>query len=224
MTEDLKRLLRTSFLFRFVNDVEFADIAANMRVEVSTFPRGSTIYSPVCYDKKVGFVVDGECEILHAHEIGSDVQIKGAGVGDTFGIVGIFADNDAYPTTVRAKRACTVCFIDEEEIKKLVSEYPSVSRGIITFFANRVNFLNSRIATFSSVSVEQKVAHHLLKLFRDRGSSVIAFNKARLAMELGVGRASLYRVLADLESKEILRIDNKNIQIIDPEGFERILK
>ena len=162
--------------------------------------------------------------MLNKHESGADVRIRTLSQGDSFGIISVFSSNREYPTTILASKACRVIYITKSDVDILVEGYPKIAQRVICFFADRINFLNAKVATFSSSSVEQKMARYILNISKAQGSLTISINKAKAATEIGVGRASLYRVLSQFASANLLIIDNKTVQIIDPEGLERITK
>ena len=94
--------------------------------------------------------------------------------------------------------------------------------NIIKFLAKKINFLNDKIAAFSGGKIEEKLAKYLLGLKKKYGSSKFDFNKKKSAEALNCGRASLYRAIDALEKGGFISLDNKKINIIDPEGLERI--
>ena len=101
---------------------------------------------------------------------------------------------------------------------------PQIAFNIITFMANRIGFLNGKISTFSADNVEQKLANYILSEYRSRADPVFDFNCKRASESINSGRASLYRAIDSLTKKNILKLENKKIFILDLEGLERILK
>ena len=216
--------LRDTFLFRNITDDEFASALTAISLRTESYPKGAVIYSPESFGRGIGFVLNGECEVRHAQDNGADVSINTLLPGDSFGIVSVFSAEDEFPTTIVASRAAKVLYISKDDVYKLVELYPAISKSIIVFFACKIGFLNKKIATFSSSSVEQKMARHIQAVSKAKRSLVIPLNKAKMSTELGIGRASLYRALTQLENDNILKYDNKTLQIIDPKGLERITK
>ncbi|MBR7117209.1 MAG: Crp/Fnr family transcriptional regulator [Clostridia bacterium] len=224
MRKEYVEILRHSFLLESTSDELFDDIISSLRYVTADYSRGEIIFSPDTFEKKVGFVIKGECDVFKACGNTLDVRINSIGVGGTFGIVGALSDHEEFPTIVRAKVASTILFVDGQDLYLLMGKYPSVTRNIIEFFAERIRFLNERIATFSEGTVEEKLAHYLLRQCREVGNVSFPFNKQKTAQTLGVGRASLYRALGSLSASKFIQYDNKILHIIDREGLERIIK
>ena len=223
MKEELLSFISDSFLFRELNCDKITDIINSISYSISDFKRGDVIFSPLEFEKKIGFVLDGECEVIQSHSETS-VRLRTLTRQDTFGIIAIFSQNSEYPTTIVARRAARVLFIEKDVLLSLVRSYPQIALNVITFLAERVGFLNSKISTFSAGTVEAKLASYLLSTYEQTGKADIPFNKAKSAQAISVGRASLYRAITALADEGMIKFDSKKIYIIDPLGLERISK
>ena len=105
-----------------------------------------------------------------------------------------------------------------------VNNYSQISSNIIKFLANRISFLNKKIATFSGSRVEDRLAAYLLNEVEKRAALEFPFNCNKTAEEINAGRASVYRAIASLEEAELITMSEKIIYIKDREGLERIVK
>ncbi len=219
----IKNTLKESFLFRGFDDCTFKAALAYFDGEVSEFERGEIIYSPDSYQRKIGFVLSGECEVCRLKHDGGRVTLNTLARGGSFGIAAVFSEED-FPTIVYAKKRATVAFITREELLRLIDAFPSVSLNIIKFQNDRIAFLNKKIETFSAGSVEERLAFYLLGEHKRRGTEGFPLNRKRTSEILGVGRASLYRALNALVEAKIITFDSKNIFIVDLIGLERIAK
>jgi len=181
------------------------------------------IYSPDSYQRKIGFVISGECEVCRIKHDGGRVKLNTLSRGQSFGISAVFSDGD-FPTVIYAARRAEVVFITRDELMSLINAIPEVALNIIRFQNDRIAFLNKKIETFSAGTVEERLACFILDEYRKQGSSELALNRMKTADKLGVGRASLYRALDSLADSGIIKPETKKIYIIDPEGLERITK
>jgi hypothetical protein len=94
---------------------------------------------------------------------------------------------------------------------------------LIEFLTEKIEFLNKKIATFSSDSVEEKLASYLLMKSEKLGCA-FPFNCKVGAEFINAGRASLYRGISSLSDKKLIKLENKKIYILDLPGLERITK
>ena len=219
----IKEFLKNSFLFSSLSDTELDAAMGMIQKEIRSFSKGETIYSPGSYERKIGFVLSGECEVCRLKHEKGRVKLNTLLKGDSCGITAVFSE-DIFPTVVYASRSCEILFITEDELLLLIDRFPAVALAIIRFQNNRIAFLNKKIATFSADSVEKRLASFLLGEYRKCDSNEIRLNRSETADVLGVGRASLYRALDSLVTSNIITLDSKKIFIKDLQGLERIVK
>ncbi len=207
------------FLFRGLNEEEKFQILENLSPKIAEYHRGELVFSGESPEKRVGFVLSGECEVRRKRE-DDYVILNTLTEGASFGILSVFAAEDEYPTSIFARKSAAVMFLSDSEIKKLVEEYPKISLNVIDFLAKRIIFLNKKIATFSGGSVNEKLSSYLYTKYLSFGDE-FPLNCKRCSEALGVGRASVYRALDSLVNQGIITFDDKKIKINDPNGLER---
>ncbi len=221
---EISKILAKSFLFAGLDTDTVSNLLGKITVDVHTFSRGEVIYSPECFEKRVGFVLLGECAIYKKRTAGNDIPLNTVGPCGCFGITAAIINKEEFPTIVLAKRKCTVAFFTGEALTTLIKENYTVSINIIKFMCERIIFLNEKVSTFSSDNVEQKLARLLLADRISTGLDEFKFNKKRAAESINSGRASLYRALDTLKEKRLISFDERTIKILDPQGLERISK
>lgn len=216
--------LSETFLFSGVEKVDIVGMLEEITPDVKDYPAGAEIYSPQLYEHKLGFVVDGECSVERIKNDGSAVPLNTLKRGNSFGIVAVLSSEDEFPTRIVSKRKTKILFISKPDTLKLIQKYSAVSMNVIRFLAGKIDFLNQKIATFSSDTVEDKLANFLLIEYKKRGSNEFLFNCKKTAEAINAGRASLYRAISALSEAEIIKLENKKIIILDPQGLERKTK
>ncbi len=220
---ELKKTLLSSFLFKGISEQEAGQLLESITFETSFFSRNAEISSPLHFEKRVGFIIDGECRVQRMSSDGCVISLNRLLPSDSFGIISVLDNCDDYPTTIIAAKKTRVAFINGDDFISLVTTNSLLSQNVMSFLCQRIRFLNNRIATFSGSSVEKKLANYLLHLADTKGTSTFTFNKANAAISVGAGRASVYRALSALVSSGYVTLKNKMITI-DREGLERILK
>ena len=216
-------LLKNTFLFKGIKENDITALLADISIEECEYQRGELIYSPDEFEHKLGIVIDGEC-LVGRQSSGSFVPLNTIGKYGSFGILAVFSVRDEFPTLVKAKGACSICFFSADSVRTLIKRNPTVAMNIIEFFAKKVGFLNDKIASFSGSSIEEKLAGYIIELQRKNASLIFDFNKKKSAESLNCGRASLYRAISSLESGGYISFESKKIIINDLKGLERILK
>ena len=211
------------FPFRDLKEKQLDAIFNDASVDIKTFVKDSVIYAPDSYEKRVGFVIDGECSVERKRSDGDKMTLNTLTKFSSFGIMAVLSGKDEYPTIIRAARTSTVMFIDGDDMIAIIKKYPTVAMNVMRFLADRVSFLNEKINTLSEKSTLSRLANHLLRCYKTGGER-ITVSKSKLATQIDVGRASLYRDLDTLTERGLISVEQKSILIIDPIGLERIIK
>ncbi len=209
-----------TFLFKSIPKEKIENILANINPTITAYDRKKVIYSPEQYERRLGFVIRGECYIERIKNDGCAVPLNTVRAGRSFGIVSVISDTDEFPTRITASRDSEIVYLSKSDVVYIINKYPSVAHNIIHFLTDKVLFLNSKIATFSSDSVLEKLKSYLLSEYKKFGNE-FNFNCKKTAEAINVGRASLYRSIEKLSEANIIKLQNKKIFISDPCGLER---
>jgi CRP-like cAMP-binding protein len=212
-----------TFLFKGLTKEDIGPLLNTITTEIRSYPKGATVYSPETFDKKIGFIYQGECTVGR-YSNGNVIPLNTSKTYDSFGILACFSHQDEFPTVITTKTPATIIFMAHDDLCSLLMKSSAVSLNIIEFLTRKINFLNGKIAEFSGGSIEEKLATHLLGLAKKYSSSEFSLNKKKSAEALNCGRASLYRSLEALANAGYITLEDKKIIINDLEGLERITK
>lgn len=214
------QILSETFLFRGINEKTLERIISENPPSLSTYKRGDLIYSSMDERKLVGFVASGRCEIRIDSNERTKTLLNTLSTGESFGVLSIYSDDD-FPTKIYATVNCSVIFFSDSQIRHFVNNYSQITQNLIIFLAGRISFLNKKISTFTGVRVEDRLWSFLLSEREKHSSDIIPFNYQKTSEEINAGRASVYRAVSSLEESGLIKLIDKQIQIIDPKGFER---
>ena len=140
------------------------------------------------------------------------------------GIVGassLFGGDGSFHTTVQAKKKCSVMILQQVQIEELIKESGDFAVNYVAFLSDRIRFLNRRIVSFTSGSAAARLAAYLINRSVD-GKCVIS--RTKLAAELDIGRASLYRAIDTLTQQKIIISDGKSIIIPDESKLKAFVR
>ncbi len=221
MKKGYANFVKELFLFNGISEPEIDKIIADISFEERDYSKNEIIYSPNNFNKKIGFILNGECEVEKPSSLSGHVPLNKLSKGDSFGVVALFGDTLEFPTRIVSKTTTKILFLTQDDVIKIINISPVISLNIIKFLTGRIEFLNDRVAAFSGCSVEEKLVNYILELSRKYNSREFDFNKKRASEVLNCGRASLYRALDSLSGCGLIYVDIKKIYIKDPEGLER---
>ena len=175
------------------------------------------------FSPAVGILLSGRGVIYSADKDRSTI-LRFVAPGSMIGVAGIFA---ATPPDTRTL-ACgdgksEMFFIRKESFEKLLESDPSFRNNLVTFLADRISFLNSKINYVTAGSAERKLAMFIKSSPRDGDGSVdLGMSMTSLAHALDLSRASLYRAFDSLENCGALKRDGKHITVISQEKLNDI--
>lgn len=222
MSQKTVDFLLDTFIFASIKREDALNILSEINYEVKTFSHGKSIYSPSRYEKKIGFVSEGECVINKLKSDGSLVPLNIIKPGDSFGILAVLSGENEYPTQIIASRNSKIIFIPQEDFLAVTKKYSEIAMNVISFLTKKISFLNCKISTFAADNVEQKLASFIVLEHKKKLKNEFPFNCKKTAESLNVGRASLYRAINSLTEAGYIELNNKKINILDLKSLERI--
>ena len=217
----MKEILKKTFLFSGIPDDEMDELLKDVSPINTAFLRGELIYSSDSTDAKIGFLLSGRCEVRHKKSDTASAVLNVLLPGDSFGALAVLSEKE-FPTQIFATKNSEILFFSKEDLLKIVNNNSQIALNLIHFLANRISFLNEKIATFSGTRVEDRLASHLVSEYKRLGTLTFPFNCKKCSEAINAGRASVYRALASLESEGLISTADKKINIIDLTGLERI--
>jgi len=220
---ELVEFLTNVFLFKNINRETLVNITKEISPEIKKYSHKEIIYTPNEYEKKLGFVINGECAVARIKNDDGAVPLNTIKPGYSFGIMAVLSNEEEFPTRITAIKSSEILFISQRDVLSLIKKHPEVAMNVINFLANKVSFLNHKIATFSSTTVEEKLSNYLAIEYKKHGNC-FPFNCKKSAEAISSGRASIYRAIASMTEAGVIKLENKKIYILDPKGLERNTK
>lgn len=221
MKFDTYEFLSKVFLFENISEQKLKNILLLLEPQVRKYARNEEIYSPGTSESDLCFVISGECSVERIKNDGLAIPLNSLKPFQSFGIMTILSPEGEFPTRVVAKKNTEILSISKSDTLGLINTYPEIAMNVINFLSGKIRFLNKKIATFSSPSVEEKLSNYILAEYKASGKSEISFNCKKSADAISAGRASLYRAINSLTERGIIKLENKKIYILDSNGLER---
>lgn len=210
-------ILRENPLFSVVNENTLKQFLHNPDCRFVTYHNGDTIFSENDYHRALAVVMRGNALVYRLGH-GAPVLLTTLSKGHMFGVATIFSEEERYVTRITAKGLCQVFYFPAYLCEALLRDNPDFSMAYIRFLSDRIRFLNKRLAELSALAVEQKLAKYLSEC-----DECISPNMVELATALGIGRASLYRTLDEFIRRGLIRKQNHDILILDPDGIRELI-
>jgi len=154
---------------------------------------------------------------VYAKERSSDLLLRILREGDTFGVATLFGQTgeSAITKIIAAEPTRALC-MSEASVRSMILRDGDFAMRYIDFLADRIRFLNKRISCLGAGSAEDKLCTWLLNQLpedRELHTYTLPMSLSQLADTLGLGRASLYRALDELEARGVITRQGKTLTV-----------
>lgn len=213
--------LFTTFLFRGLSESECRHAISYTSAYATDFSPSEIIVKAGDNFSAIGILSSGEATVVREGERRRVIH-KTLSPGDVFGVSSLFDPPDGFPTTISTSEGCRIVFLSEGDITMLLEKFPQIAKNYIALLTSKIRFLNRRLDTLAGRSAEERVAEHLLTEIGADGA--IGITKSALASLLGLGRASLYRILDLFEKNGFIRTFRDRIEVLDQQALKMFIK
>jgi CRP/FNR family transcriptional regulator len=192
-----------------------ADILNEIKVllKEETYQAGENIFFEGDKSKGIYFVEEGTVKVYKSSKDGREQILKLIYRGDSFNDVTVFV-KDVNPASAEAVTAVKLYLLSRENIVNLIYKHPEISLNIIKSMAEKLRYLTSAIEDLSLKHTQERIAKILL-LFEGRKLS-----QKIIADIAGTAREVVSRALKEFASKKIIKLDKRDIIILDKKKLE----
>lgn len=167
----------------------------------------------------VYLIQDGEVEV-YCRRGGRRVVLQILRAGDLLGLDPHLC-RAPLPFSARAISPVRAVRLRGEVLTWLLETRPSLSRRFLVYLASCVERMQQRVEELASGDLTARTAALLLNETEGR-SGTIRLPQLTLAELLGASRSSVNRVLKDLESRGMVQVRYRRIQVLDREGIREL--
>jgi CRP-like cAMP-binding protein len=107
----------------------------------------------------------------------------------------------------------------------LMSGDSRILSNYLAFICTKAQFLSDRLRFHSFHTIRGKFAHYLASLpGAVSGRVVIDRTQQEMADYFGVTRPSLARAIGEMEQEGLIKVDRREVRLIDPKGLSRLFE
>jgi CRP-like cAMP-binding protein len=166
-------------------------------------------------------LVQGSAKIFKTSSAGREMMLALEAAPCTVAELPLF-DGGPYPASVRAVEPVSAYFINKSDFQQVCRQFPDVALKVLAVVGSRLRHLVMMVETMTFGSVTQRLARVLLDAARQAGSNDFEFplTHQELASRLGTVREVVSRNLARFRADGSIRIQGRQITILDPARLE----
>jgi CRP-like cAMP-binding protein len=169
-------------------------------------------------------VASGEVLLESIDRDGNQTAFFIAATGDLIGYRSLFADQP-HAATARTLSPCRTYFVPAALVHGLIVENPALAREFLRLLARDPGPIAAPLLRNPYIPAASRLSHLILVLGDRFGSRTsgqgftcsLPVTRTDIAALIGVRRETVARLLQELEQAGILRLDERNIIVSDPE-------
>lgn len=147
--------------------------------------------------------------------------------GEIVGMDGI--SNNSHASSAKALETSAICEIPFTSLEKLSASMPNLQRHFFQLMSREITEDQLLITLLSKNSADERVAALLLSISSRNARRKLSATQFRLPMSrvdignyLGLTVETVSRVFSRMQKMEVLRVDNKEIEILDIQGVRKM--
>lgn len=176
----------------------------------------------VCHDML--FVVKGSVRGEMTDFSGKKLKIEDIPAPRPLAAAFIFGKENRYPVDIIANEQSTILTIPRDVLIYILQHSQVVLQNYLNAISSRTQFLSNKIRFLSFKTIREKIANYVLnQAQRDSKTLVLNQTQSELADFFGVTRPSLARTLAEMEDEGLIRVERREITILDKEKLNKLL-
>ena len=214
------KTLRAVRIFSALSDEELGEVAAHTLRQ--RYSAGQLLFLEGDACQGMFVVSEGTVRIFKTSPSGREMLLTMEKAPASIAEIPVF-DNGTYPASAAAVTDVVVYLIPRRDFEALCRRHPDVALKVLAVVGKRLRGLVLTLRQITFGSVRQRLAQALLDLEAQNGGSpfVLPETREQLAVRLGTVREVLSRNLSRFQVQGLLRIEQRQVWIEDPEGLRQ---
>ena len=186
-------------------------------LEMVTIAKGDELFFNRDNKQVIFFLKNGTVKVVSAETDQTKYIIK---KGNIFGELPLFDEVPDYDKAIALEEG-VICFIEEDQMREILEQYPSLKNDLLKFNGLRIRKLERRLADLihkdSRTRIKEYIFDYLADFGTTEGSTLIARNlisHSDIASLTNTSRQTVSNVMSQLRKDGIIDYNAKEIRII----------
>lgn len=222
----MRAWLRRVPAFRSLPEPVVDELALSARFR--GFLAGQRLFSPGDRSAGLPILVKGRVRTYRVAEDGREQTLAVVSPYQTLGETALFRADERHGCYATCLEGTTLLVLPPGRLRDLMHQHPDLCLCFLAAFSQRIEALEARVEEMALLSLEQRLARHLLELARSgerRGGAVeveLDLSTAELASLLGGARESLSRALIRFRKEGLVEGQGRRFLLPDLEALGRL--
>jgi len=214
----IQNLLARVPLFNQLDERELANVAAGTTEQ--HVRRGEAVFHRGEPCNGFHITVYGQVKLVAVSPAGAEKVMRLLGPGESFGEALMFLDRP-YIVSAVALADTMLLNVDKSVLFAELASQPSLARKMIAGLSQRLHALVADVQSYSLHSGTQRVIGYLLQAQDAAGGPDVRLQVGKnvIASRLNLTPEHFSRILHDLSAQGLIRVEGRDITIVDLEGF-----
>ncbi|CUS83928.1 CRP/FNR family transcriptional regulator, anaerobic regulatory protein [Candidatus Kryptonium thompsonii] len=175
-------------------------------------------------------IIDGKVKVSRLDETGKEVILSILGPGEVFGEMSLL-DGMKRSATVSALTDTEVLIIYRDDFLNLLNKHPQIAISLLKELTQRLRKADMQIKSLSLKDAQGRVGCVLIMLADDLGKMYKGHviveglpTQQDLANMAGTSRETVSRILSKFEKMGLIKIEGRNLIILEYEKMKRMFK
>lgn len=178
----------------------------------------------VCHSLMI--ILEGSVKTEMNDSSGKIIKIEDMSAGQPLAPAFLFGMKNFYPVNVIGNTEGQMIVFNKDILIQMMQENAQILNNYLNIICTRSQFLADKIKFLSFRTIKEKIVLFLLEHAQNETYRIIDINQSQqeLADLFGVTRPSLARTLSELEDQQLIKIERKQLTILDFNKLKALLK
>jgi CRP-like cAMP-binding protein len=214
--------LHKNVLFSGLNEEQFKKVAASSKV--MSLKVGEVLFRQQQAAKYFYLLTAGDIKLYRLSPDGAEKVIELIRAGQTFAEAVMFMRVGNYPVNAQALTDSQLIRVEMSVFRELLEHSPQTSLKVLGLMSRRLHGLVKEIEELTLQNAKMRVVQFLLRELPENASEPCQLQwnapKNVIASRLSVRPETFSRILQQLMQENLIRIDGKNIEVLDITGLK----
>ncbi|WP_163328870.1 Crp/Fnr family transcriptional regulator [Desulfurobacterium thermolithotrophum] len=127
-----------------------------------------------------------------------------------------------FPVWAETLEDSEILFISRKQFLELMREDPEIAIKLLTIMSKRLIYLTNLIESLSLKDALSKVSFYILKKVEETNDNEIEFRTNIVAMQLGLTKETVSRVLSKLKLMEVIKKDGNKVKVLNKKALSEL--
>lgn len=227
-TPDMVQLLKTTRLCRNMEEAEIETLLKNHNSMVREYPKGVRIFAETEKPDKLFVLLSGSVVIAKDTLAGKRLMIAQIRYpGELFGEVYAFMEIPVYDMYAEALEETVILSLNKSifygQGDSQAETVNHLRNNLMEIFAQKAYMMNRKLRVLGSAGIREKIARFLFDRQDAEGNITVRVSREEMADYLNTTRPSLSRELGKMAKEGIVRIDGRNLIVVNQKALEEYL-